>query len=215
MVQTSYHMCVSVHHCAKFEVIWTMLSRWSINGREVANIYSGVDVYRRRSTHISRIPQLWELGWRYGNIVSSSLLLSWTIIDTLMMPYISEVSFKRFEQFWISYEFWKLWSTTVDQSLCIVYFRLVQMVFFGHSVKCHHTIPFLHDAKRDFGRWCTHACFTNGTIYKLDLSFCMIFLRISKQIGMACMVQTSYHMCVSVHPCAKFEVIWTIAGELY
>ena len=55
-----------------------------------------------------------------------------------------------------------------------------------------------------------HASQINGT---LNLSFaCMIFLKISNQIGRAWC--KSFHMCDCVHPCAKFEVILTMLGEL-
>ena len=61
--------------CAKFEVIWTMLGELMVN-REVANF--GVDVCTW-STHM--VPPNFESGW-YRNGVSSSLFISWTIIDT-------------------------------------------------------------------------------------------------------------------------------------
>ena len=76
MVQTLFHMC----DCAPLCQIWGHLNnaRW-INGREVA---IRVEMYMIDSHH--RTSTL-RVGW-YRNIVSSSLLFSCTIIDTLMMP---------------------------------------------------------------------------------------------------------------------------------
>ena len=47
----------------------------------------------------------------------------------------------------------------------------------------------------------------------LNLNFCIIFFKPNKWED-SVKINIILHACDCVHPCAKFEVIWTMLGEL-
>ena len=87
-------------------------------------------------------------------------------------------------------------------------FRLVQInngVLWSKCDVPHHHVLYMCDAKRDFAR-----CLLTA----LNFIRCMIFWKISYQIGTTLWWKIDRSACDCAPPCPKFEVIWTMLGEL-
>ena len=129
--------------------------------------------------------------------------------------YLTQICHKwRFQKILSNFElvmnFGNFGQTTVDDwSLWIVYetFRWSKW-YFVVTMWCTMTTSHAsHDAKRDFGRYM-------HMLHKWTPKFELLhdFLETkTNQIGKA---WCKHHFtCVTVHPCAKFEAIWTMLGE--
>ena len=134
-------------------------------------------------------------------IVYSHLLFC---MDSTLETYMPRVKgFNRFWEFWISYEFWKVWSNYV-----LEFVNGVWNFWVGWSecdVPSHHHVCFTCAAKRDFAK-----CFTNGT---LNFICCLFWKFQTKLIGHH--VVKNRLACDYMHPSLKFMVISTMMlGEL-
>ena len=136
------------HHlacdCARLCQIWGHLNNARfINCPQVANWG-----WQTWSTHI--VPHLWE--WIVRERFFSSCLSF--LMDTTWYKYAIIEGFKNFGQFWISYEFWKLWSNYGLTTLWIVYetFRWGPngVLWSQCDVPSHHQV-LQHDANSNFG----------------------------------------------------------------